>query len=530
MNTLYEFLKSDCIKNPSDLKIYFGRKITGKELLADVDAAAVFLQSKGVKKGDVVVICLPNIPQAAAALYAVNKVGAIAYVLHPKTGADNLTREVKKTKAKAIFIFDRFANRFKDRKEVVTVVCRASDYLTFPKSLERLTEPLFLNAYPYKKIIKTDPTNFVAPETDGEDIAVYLNSGGTTGEPKTVMLSNRAFNELAFNVRTTARTCKKYVEGMGMLMALPLFHGFGLGICVHLGLLVGYVVPVLRVNAACVLKTMKKVPVNIIVGVPGLLRRMAENRRFKGEFLKNIRLIFVGGDKMSEAVKEEFERKLSEKGCDTPIMEGYGLSETASVVTINTLYPDNGSIGQPIEGVKVEIFDNGVPCADGKTGEIAVNTPSLMSGYLDGEESEFYLKNGLKYLATGDLGYKSGESVYFVGRKKRMIKIGGVNVFPSQIEETAEKFNGVKQACAVRTLFKGKPAVKLLIVTDRKVTEEYKRALGAFLKRSIIKYAEPRIIERVDRIKTTAIGKADYGYYERICGQMPQSDIAPSAQ
>jgi len=522
MNSLYEFLKSDCIKNPSDLKIYFGRKITGRELLADVDAAAAFLQSKGIKKGDVVVICLPNIPQAAAVLYAVNKVGAIAYVLHPKTGADFLACEVKKTKAKAIFIFDRFANRFKDRKSVVTVVCRASDYLTFPKSLSRVTEPLVLSAYSYKRIIKTDPNNFVAPYIDSEDVAVYLNSGGTTGEPKTVMLSNRAFNELAFNVRTTAK--KWYVQEMGMLMALPIFHGFGLGICVHLGLLVGYVVPVLRVNASCILKIMKKVPVNIIVGVPGLLRRMEENRRFKGEFLKNIRLIFVGGDKMSEAVKQEFERKLSENGCDTPIMEGYGLSETASVVTINTQYPHNGSIGQPIEGVKVEIFEGGEPCAEGKVGEIAVNTPSLMSGYLDGEESKYYFKNGDKYLATGDLGYKTGESVYFVGRLKRMIKIGGVNVFPSQIEETAEKFNGVKQACAVRTLWKGKPAVKLLIVTDKKVNDEYKRALGAFLKRSIIKYAEPRIIEKVDKIKTTAIGKADYGYYERCAGSAEKSE------
>lgn len=510
---LYEFLKTECLTNPSERKIYFGRDISAGELLNDIHSVAGFLQNKGIKKGDVVALCLPNIPQAVVSLYAVNSIGAIAYVLHPKTGVDFFAEEIKKTKVKAVFLLDRFAKKYEKTLSTVKVVveCRISDYLPFPQSLLRLTEPP-IKYYSYKDTLLYKNPKEV--EFDGKETAIYLNSSGTTGEPKIVMLSSDAFNSLALNVKETVMQCDKYVKVMGMLMTLPLFHGFGLGICVHLGLLVGYVVPVPVFKPSSVVRQMRKVPVNIIVGVPGMLRKLASYRAFKGDYLKNIRFIFTGGDKVSEAVKEKFERRLFESGCDTVVMEGYGLSETASVVTINTKEPNNGSLGQPIHGVKVKIFADGKECKDSEQGEIAVCSPCVMNGYLDGQESLFYTQNGEKYLATGDIGYLNGESLYFVGRKKRMIKIGGINVFPSQVEEVAVKFSGVFQACAVRTQWQGKPAIKLLIVAENH-GEEYKKALVNFIGKSLIKYAEPKFVENVDKIKTTAIGKADYAYYER---------------
>lgn len=513
--SLYDFLIAECVKNPEERKIYFGRDITGAELIRDVNAVGGFLQSRGIKKGDVVAICLPNIPQAIVALYAINAVGAVAYVLHPKTGADFLAGEIKNVGAKAVFLLDRFLNKYKKVTEngILTIACRMSDYLPYPEKIVRITEPVLpKGVVVFKETIKSEP--FAAVEIKSNDPAVYLNSGGTTGEPKTVVLSNGAFNELAFNVRATARKCEKYVEGMGMLMTLPLFHGFGLGVCVQVGLLVGYVVPVPIFRPCKVIKTMKKIPVNIIVGVPGMLRRLAEKKNFKGEFLRNIRLIFAGGDKVNEEVKRKFEERLQKSGCDTLVMEGYGLSEVASVATINTESPHDGSLGQPIEKVDVKIFIDGKEAAEGEEGEIAVCSPSVTNGYVDGSPCEFFSLDGKNYLATGDIGYKKGESVYFCGRKKRMLKIGGVNVFPSQVEEVATRFVGVKQACAVRTVYKNKPAIKLLIVTDKNIGDEYKSKLTAFIGKNLIKYAEPRIIERVEELKTTPLGKVDYRYYE----------------
>ena len=511
--SLYRFLKTECIANPSDRKIYFGRDITGEELLSDVEAVAAYLQSKGIGRGDVAAICLPNIPQAIVALYAVNATGATAYVLHPKTGAEYFLREIRRKKVKAVFLFDRFLKRYADGiKDIVTVSCRESDYLPFPKSLLRVTEPIVSGVESYKNIIKC---NKKYEDTEPGEIAVYLNSGGTTGEPKTVCLSGEALNSLAINVRDTARECENYVEGMGMLMALPLFHGFGLGVCVHLGLLVGYVVPITSFSPTRVVSAMKKIPVNIIVGVPGMLRRLSKKRSFSGPFLKNTRLVFVGGDKLGAPVREQFESVLRKNGCHTRVMEGYGLSEVAGVAAINVKNPSDGALGQPVKRVFIEVFKDGKACPEGECGEIGVCSPSVMIGYADGSECEYFSDGERKYLATGDIGYKIGDSVYFTGRKKRMIKIGGVNVFPSQIEEVAAEYNGVEQACAVRISLNGKPAVKLLIVTKKEVGEDFIDGLSEHIGRSLIKYAVPKIIERTDFIKTTAIGKADYSYYER---------------
>ncbi len=512
--SLYGFLKSECIKNPTDTKIKFGRDISGGELLRHVDNLGGYLRSHGVNEGDVVAILLPNIPQAIVSLYAVNSIGAIAYVLHPKTGSKFFSAEIKKLKVKCAILFEKFGSRYKEGlKDVPLVVnCRLSDYLPFPQSLLKIAERRIPHAVEYTSAIKKE-WDIDGIIDYGDRPAVYLNSGGTTGVPKTVVLSSHSLNTLAYNVRATARTCDKYVEGMGMLMSLPLFHGFGMGVCVQVGLLVGYVVPVVNFVPSKVIRTMKKYPVHIVVGVPGMLRRLAEKRAFCGDFLKNIRLIFTGGDKVSDRVRNDFFTKLVASGCDTKVMEGYGLSEVGSVACINTLYPDDGSIGQPIHGVDVKIFSDGTVAPDGTVGEIGVCSPSLMLGYLDGEESTFYEHNGLRYLATGDMGYQTEKSIFFVERKKRMIKIGGVNVFPSQVEEEARRFPHVRQACAVRTKWNGKPALKLLVVTDKK-GDEYKAKLSHHLAKALIKYAVPKTIERVDSIRTTSVGKADFSYYE----------------
>lgn len=515
--SLYEFLTSECIKSPQDKKIVFGREISGAELKRDVEALAGFLQSKGIGKGDVVAICLPNIPQAITALYATNAIGAIAYVLHPKTGEDCLYEEINKTGAKGLFLLDSLTRRHKRaiQSVSVTVVCRTSDYLPRKMQALKLIEPIILpkKAFLYKQTLLNK--GFVKTNISADDTAVYLNSGGTTGEPKIVALSNRAFNELALNVRSTVKKCPKYIEKMGMLMTLPLFHGFGLGVCVQVGLLLGYVVPVPVFRAGRVIRMLKATPVHIIVGVPGMLRRLAAKKSFRGEFVNNTRMIFAGGDKVSDGVKQKFEARLAESGSDVAIMEGYGLSEVASVATINVASPHDGSVGQAIDGTDIIIVsEDGSEAKEGDKGEIAVCSPSIMNGYFDGSQPQFFIKNEKKYLLTGDIGYQKGKSIYFCERKKRMIKIGGVNVFPSQVEQVAEQFEGVKQACAVRSTWQGKPAIKLLIVTDKAIGEDYKKSLVAFVGQRLIKYAEPRIVERVAEISVTPLGKADYRRYE----------------
>lgn len=518
--SMFAFIRDE-LKNRNPEKIYYyGNRIGGDEFLSQVDAVAAFLQKSGIKDGDSVGICLPNIPQAAIALYAVNKIGAIANVMHPKIGAAALKEIVAKTNTKAVFLLDRYLKPHRKMltgEQITVIYCRMSDYMPGLKKLFRLTEP-FLGVekcVAYRKILREKGAEeFIS---DGSTPAVYLHSSGTTGAPKTVVLSSYSFNELAANVFDTVKGVCKITEDFGMLMILPLFHGFGLGICVHLALLRARIIMVPLFRARATVRLMKKEPVNVIPGVPGMFRRLYEQKGFHGKFLKNIKLMFCGGDKLSPRLKEDFETRLIKYGCDTPIMEGYGLSEVASVATINVFSPKNGSLGQGIKKVEIKILDGERECAPDECGEILLSSPSIMSGYLDGQNPHIVQRDGKMWLSTGDVGCLDKDGcLFYRERIKRIVKIGGVNIFPQEIEEVALRFSGVKQACAVRIKINGKAAVKLLIVTENHADARFKNALSDFIRAELMPYAVPKIIEETPSIKHNMLGKAEYRYYEEL--------------
>lgn len=501
--SMYAYLR-DAIKDYDGEKIYyFGTSISAAETLRYIDSVATYLTGIGVKKGDVVGICLPNIPQGIFAFYAVNKIGAVANVMHPKIGAERLNDIVVKTRTKVLFLFDRFLNKNLAYIDKVKVIyCRASQFLpTSKKIFARLFEPHIPDKYTsFADILHLPATPEYAD--DGSNIAVYLHSAGTTGDPKTVLIDNHAFNAQVENVMQGVDGITDADKEMGILMVLPLFHGFGLGICVHLGMSRIRVILVPLFRPRTVIKLMKSTYVNVLAGVPGFFRRLNNTKSFGGDYLQDVELIFCGGDKLDASVKEKFESTLKKYGCDTPIMEGYGMSEAAGVVTINV---DNrpDSLGTPVGDVKVLIDGD-------KEGEILVSSPSMAAGYLDGELAKTVI-DGVEYLRTGDIGYIEDGNLYYCDRAKRMVKIGGVNVYPKQVEEVAKTFRCVTDACAVRTKYNGKPAIKLLIVTSGRVDYSY---LTDYIGRKISSYAKPKIVEEVSFIKKNDMGKADYRGYE----------------
>ena len=503
--SMYDYLK-DAISGYDGEKIYyFGSSINAYDCLKYIESVATYLRGIGIKKGDVVGICLPNIPQGIFAFYAVNKIGAVANVIHPKVGADRLAEIVAATGTKVLFLFDRFLKKNVDALSNVKIIyCRASYYLpTSKKIFARLTEPYI----PTKYLDFADMLHLPATpseESDGTDPAVYLHSAGTTGEPKTVVLSSRAFNEQVENVMKGVERITDADPDMGILMALPLFHGFGLGICVHLGMSRIRVIPMPVFRPRTVVSLMKHTYVNVLAGVPGFFRRLNKYRGFGGDYLEDIELIFCGGDKLDKSVKEKFESTLKKYGCDAPIMEGYGMSEVAGVATINIDdIPD--SLGKPIGDVKILIDGD-------KEGEILLSSPSVMIGYLDGEADKVII-DGKEYLRTGDIGYIKDGDLFYCDRIKRMVKIGGVNVYPQLVEECAKTFPCVDDACAVRIKRNNKPAIKLLIVVSGRVDDV---VLCDFIGRKLSSYAKPKVIERVSFIKKNAIGKSDYLGYEDL--------------
>lgn len=510
--SMYAFMRESITRKTQEKIYYYGNRIRAEEMLKDIDAAAAFLQKIGIKKGDSVGICLPNIPQAAIALYAVNMIGAIANVIHPKTGAEALKEILERTNTKAVFIFDRFLRSHINTRGVTFIYCRMSNYFKGVKKLFRITEPnCHRNGVSWKDVLKCGGAKEYV--CDGRDAAVYLHSSGTTAAPKTVVLSSYAFNELAQNCYETVKNCCEIDDKISILMVLPLFHGFGLGICVHLAMHKGRSVMIPLFNPKRTVKLMKKEPINVIPGVPGMFGHLYEEKGFKGDFLKNIKLMFCGGDKLSSEIKTNFENRLKEYGCQTPIMEGYGMSEVASVATINVFDPGNGSLGQGIKNVKLKIINEGYECKPFMEGEIYISSPSAMDGYSDGKDIAVYL-DGEKWIPSGDIGFLDDNGcLHYKERIKRIAKISGVNVFPAEIEETALRFKGVKKACVARIECDGKPALKIIVVAERN-DNKFCDELKNFIRSELTPYAVPKIIEFATDIKSTAIGKADYRFYE----------------
>lgn len=523
--SMIAFLK-ESVKNGDNKKlIYYARTLTAKEVFDEVDRIGDFLIRNGVKKRESVMIVLPNIVQGVTAVYGVNAAGAIANICHPKIGTDGLIKIAKKTNTKWVFLFDRFYKTHAEelkKNGLNTVVCRMSTHMK--NILFPLTEPhiRFGNGvYEYKKAIeRTGEELFTREkETTGSDPAVYLHSSGTTGESKTVVLSNYAMNELAANIYTTVNDAIGLSEKDSMLMTLPLFHGFGLGVCVHLMMYFGQIILQPSFNATKTVKIMKKNEVNFMCVVPNMLRKLIREPGFDGKQLRSLRQIFVGGDKLDETLLNESKAIMMKNGSSCRISEGFGLSETASVTHINVDCKEGGTVGKPIANVKARIMGKNGELPVGEEGIIYISSHSLMTGYLGNGATVQTDEDGTKWLNTGDIGYIDEEGyLYYKGRQKRMLKVGGVNIFPQEVESVAESVEEVKNACAVRTNWNGKPALKLLLVLHegKELDVQLKRKLENVIRSNILPYAVPKYMEKVDELQMTAMGKTDYRHYEEV--------------
>lgn len=523
------FIK-EAIDDLNQIKItFFQNRYNAHEVFYDVSCVGTFLKHHGVQKGDSVIICLPNMPQGVVALYAINSVGAIANIVHPKIGTKGLMNIVEKTKTKWIFLFDRFVK--KHRKNLLSagvkiISCRLTDCMMGFNKIMRLIEPnmaMKSNVVTYNKTLVKPKVYDV--EIKGEDVAIYLHSSGTTGEPKTVMLSNYAMNELAYNLFEYVDKDKDGIglnKEDGMLMALPLFHGFGLAVCVHFMMYFGRIEMIPMFKAKSAVNMIRKSNVTLLTCVPNMLRKMTEVKSFDGKHLQKVRAIFVGGDKLDDTLRDKMQELFDKNGSKGICVEGFGLSETASVTHINLPGKKGGTVGKPMPNVKAKIVDeNGNTLKAGEEGNLYISSTSIMYGYLNIKDSGIEIdENGVKWLKTGDIAYIDEEGfMFYRGRQKRMLKIGGVNIYPQEVEAVAKEIKGIENTCAVRIkLPNGKPALKLYVTLSKGVTLDnaLQQKICNEISSHILPYATPKIIEKLDEFKLTGVGKTDYRYYEEL--------------
>ena len=354
------------------------------------------------------------------------------------------------------------------------------------------------------------------------DPAVILYSGGTTGTTKGIVLTNGNFNALGQQIIATN---PMFRPGDRMLAAMPLFHGFGLGVCVHSMLSQGgrcILIP--RFTAKSYAKQIVKYKCNFIAGVPTLYEALLRLPSMDGADLSSLKGVF-SGDSLSIELKKKFDKFLYDHHAVIQVREGYGTTETvtACCLTPTNIYKE-GSIGLPFPDTYIKIVepdtDKEVPY--GTEGEICLSGPTVMLGYLDNpKETALVLQrhnDGRIWLHTGDLGCMDTDGfVYFRQRIKRMIITSGYNVYPSQLENIIDGNENVLLSCVIGVKDPYKmQKVKAFVVLKPGVapTEAVRQDLMAYCRKRIAKYAMPYEIEFREELPKTLVGKVAYRVLE----------------
>ena len=534
---IYEYLHDSVKEEDYDYIAlnYFDNKINYKTFFNYVDQCARALKQMGVKQKDIVSIMMPNTPEAVYIFYACNKIGAVADMIHPLSSPKQLELYLNENESKILFLVDFDYSKM---DEVIKNSDVKNTILLSPKE----SMPLALNiGYTLTREIrqKKPPKNDysyiswseflsygnlyykeIKNKSKCDDLAIILHSGGTTGRPKGIMISNYNFNAEMMQCGVNVIDVR---PGDKILTILPIFHGFGLCVCLHTPLCLKVetiLMPEYEANRFY--KIMKNDKPNVILGVPTLWEGMLTNPKFKNVDMSQFKYIISGGDHLTPAQETKINEFLRSHGCKINIMKGYGMTESVAA-TCYTFPGANeiGSIGIPMVGNVVKIVDpeTNLEVPFGKEGEIIINGPTIMMGYLKNEaETKKVIKSdihGELWLHTGDIGYMSENGfIYFTQRLKRMIVVSGFNVYPSQIEEVIATHPAVKQVSVIGIPHKYKMSVpKAFIVLNEGVSDSeirIKHEIKEICKEKLSIYSQPKEFEFRDSLPMTLMKKVDY--------------------
>ncbi len=535
--TMFEALEDIAKKYPRNVAFDFmGKSTTYPQLVEQVRSCARSLRTLGIREGDRVTIAMPNCPQAIYMFYAINLVGGIANMIHPLSAEKEIEFYLQASHSVAAITLDQFYGKFANVRKntpirnliiasiadalppVMAVGYRLTEGKKFPKipadaPVIRWKDFLALSHVGHEYEVKRKP----------EDPAVILYSGGTTGTTKGIVLTNLNFNALSLQVITTN---PMFRPGDKMLAAMPIFHGFGLGVCIHTMLTQGgrcILVP--RFTPKTYARDLVRHRCNFIAGVPTLYEALLRLDDMDGADLSCLKGVFSGGDSLSVELKKKFDKFLYDHNATIQVREGYGTTETvtACCLTPTHIYKE-GSIGLPFPDTYIKIVEPGTDkeLPYGTEGEILLAGPTVMREYMDHpEETAQTLRqhaDGLTWVYTGDLGTMDEEGfVFFKGRAKRMIVTSGYNVYPAQLENILDAHPMVQMSCVIGVpdpykMQKVKAFVKL--VPEAAPTDATKQILLAYCREHIAKYAMPYDITFKEEMPKTLVGKVAYRVLE----------------
>lgn len=522
---------------------FFGKKTNYADFVRKINQAARAFHRSGIRMNDRVTICMPNTPQALICFYALSRIGAVANMVHPMSARDEITYYLNFSKSRMILTMDMFTGKVEEALEkvdhpVTILVARMQDELPFPLNIAFMAKQgkkflkypntdhavLWTKFYEGGRILPGAKEELPEIKYDKTRTAVILYSGGTSGSPKGICLSDYNMNAVGIQGREVINV--ENIRGCKMLACMPMFHGFGLGINIHL---------ILSHGACCILmptfnqksyaKMLVKKKPNFIAGVPTIFEALLHLKTLDGVKLDFLKGMYCGGDSLPVDLKKRIDKFLVEHEATIQVREGYGLTEcvTASCLTPPDRYKE-GSIGIAFPDMTYAIVNPGTDevLPFGEEGEIIVTGPTVMLGYLDNPDETAdtlrVLPDGRTWLYTGDLGTMDEEGfVFFKQRIKRMIITNGYNVYPAMLERVIDDVDEVSYSCVIGVKDpKRMHRVKAYVVLKPgiKPSEEIEKKIREELKLKIAGYALPKEMEFRDELPRTLVGKVAFRQLE----------------
>ena len=535
---LYDAVYEASCKWPHNVALeYFDSQITYKELIKKINKVAAALKAIGAEKGENITICMPNTPESIYSFYAVNEIGAVANMIHPLSSEMEIEDFLNQAKSKIMICIDISYPKVEaiikntDVEQVIVVsATRSMDFLV--RAIYKITKGRKNHIKKSQHVITWD--KFLAKSSrfignphariDSNDTAVIMYSGGTTGKPKGIMLSNLNFNAQALGAKYLVPELFK--PEYSFMAFLPNFHAFGLGCCIHMPLYFGarsFLIP--QFNPKKFKKYITKHKVNILVGVPSVFDYLTKIK-FGKKDLKNVKFVVSGGDMISMTNKEKINDFLKNHGSKAIIENGYGLTEASGgfIFSPRSVAEEPDIIGYPIPDNEVIIMDlkTKKEAKLGEDGEVLVRGLSVMKGYLNKPketEDAFVEINGKKYLRTGDIGYEDERGAFhFRSRLKRMIISNGYNIYPANIEDVTLECRLINSCSVIgkEDNLRGEKVVVFAVLEKDASERAARRELNAIYKKHLAKYEIPREIRFIPELPKTKLAKVDFKALEKL--------------
>ena len=521
---------------------YYGRKFTYADLIVNVKKTAAALRGAGVKKGNIITVVSIMTPEIIALFYAADMMGATLNLVDPRYSVEGIREYIEEVDSHLLVclnvVYERCRQAAKRTNVEKVIVLSPADSLPPVMAVGyKLTTPdknkYASNVIRWKQFIKGGEGQSTAAEPyDPDHACVVVHTGGTTGSPKGVMLTDDCFNGIALQFQAYP---KLFHRGQKLMNVMPPFIAYGFACGIHLPLVLGFTVIIIpNLDPAKLGSLVLKHKPEHMFGVPTHYQQLAADPKLRDKDLSFIINYAAGGDSLSRGAEQTVNDFLAAHGARYPIAKGYGMTEVSSAATVAAgLDNKPGSVGIPMVNTVVAAFEPGTDqeLPIGQRGELCISGPCLMKGYYNKpEETAILLRrhpDGRVWAHTGDMGYLDEDGfVYLDSRIKRMIiRHDGFKVFPSMIENVVSRHPAVHQCsvvgCADKDHTQGRlPFVYIVLKSDTTAKKKQViRELERMCAEELPEYVQPVAYKFISSMPMTPVGKVDYRQLE--------ADISP---